>query len=77
MRYSFLVMQADGEQLTSIAALADAGVLTPGVDRVLPFHETNEAMNHVAGGRAKGKVVIAIATSPVRTVELVPFAVDE
>lgn len=61
VRYSFLVMRADGEQLRMIAALVDAGVVTPVVDQVFPFGSTNDAMRHVASGRAKGKVVVTMA----------------
>ncbi len=58
--YSFLFMQANGAQLAQIAALIDAGSLRTVVDRVFPFAETNEAMDYVETGRAKGKVVIKI-----------------
>jgi NADPH:quinone reductase-like Zn-dependent oxidoreductase len=60
VRYSFLVMRANGEQLREIAALVDAGVITPVVDQVFPFQSTNEAMRHVESGRAKGKVVVTM-----------------
>lgn len=58
--YSFLFMQANGAQLTKIAALIDAGSLRTIMDRVFPFAKTNEAMAYVETGRAKGKVVIKI-----------------
>lgn len=58
--YSFLFMQANGAHLAQIAALIDAGSLRTVVDRVFPFAETNEAMDYVETGRAKGKVVIKI-----------------
>ena len=57
--YSFLFMRANGSHLREITALIEAGVIRPVVDRVFPFESTNEAMAHVEGGRAKGKVVIA------------------
>ncbi len=58
--YSFLFMRASGEQLGRIAALIDYGVIHPVVDKVFPFESTNEAMNYVDTGRAKGKVVIKV-----------------
>jgi NADPH:quinone reductase-like Zn-dependent oxidoreductase len=58
--YSFLFMRADGGQLAKIAALIEAGAIRPVVDRIFPFEETNEAVNYVETGRAKGKVVIAV-----------------
>jgi NADPH:quinone reductase-like Zn-dependent oxidoreductase len=58
--YSFLFMRADGEQLSKITELVEAGVIRPVVDRVFPFEETNEALAYVEAGRAKGKVVITV-----------------
>jgi NADPH:quinone reductase-like Zn-dependent oxidoreductase len=58
VRYSFLFMRAGGAQLDEITKLIDAGVLRPTVDRTYPFHEAPQALAHVEGGRAKGKVVI-------------------
>jgi len=58
VRYSFLFMRASGAQLREIAALIDAGVIRPVVDRVFPFDATNEALAYVETGRAKGKVVV-------------------
>ncbi|SDN85238.1 NADPH:quinone reductase [Klenkia soli] len=58
VRYSFLFMRASGTQLAEIAALVDAGVLTPVLDRDFPFEQTPVALAHVETGRAKGKVTI-------------------
>lgn len=58
--YSFLFMRANGDQLRQIAALFDAGHLRPVVDKVFPFHSSNEALAYVETGRAKGKVVIKV-----------------
>jgi NADPH:quinone reductase-like Zn-dependent oxidoreductase len=56
--YSFAFMRADGEQLSRITPLIESGVIRPVVDRIFPFQATNEAMDYLATGRAKGKVVI-------------------
>lgn len=64
VRYSFLFMRASGEQLRSIAALADAGTIRPVIDRVFPFEATKDAMAYVESGRAKGKVVVTMADLP-------------
>jgi NADPH:quinone reductase-like Zn-dependent oxidoreductase len=61
VRYSFLFMRASGAQLDEITKLIDTGVLRPIVDRAYPFDEAPQALAHVEGGRAKGKVVIAMA----------------
>jgi alcohol dehydrogenase len=58
--YSFLFMKASGSQLREITGLIEAGAIRPVVDRVFPFQSTNEALNYVETGRAKGKVVIKI-----------------
>ena len=58
--YSFLFMRANGEQLSQITALIEAGIIRPVVDRVFPFEATNEALAYVETGRSKGKVVVNI-----------------
>lgn len=59
--YAFLFMRANGEQLGSITALIEAGIIRPVIDRVFPFEATNEALAYSETGRAKGKIVIQIA----------------
>ena len=59
--YSFLFMRAEGQQLSEISSLIEAGVIKPVVDRIFPFEKTNEALAYVETGRAKGKVVIRVA----------------
>ncbi len=58
--YSFLFMQASGEQLATIATLIEGGEIRPVVDRVFPFAALNDAMAYIDTGRAKGKVVVSI-----------------
>ncbi|KQV57893.1 NADPH:quinone oxidoreductase [Caulobacter sp. Root343] len=58
--YAFLFMRADGQQLSQITALIEAGVIRPVVDRIFPFQALNDAMVHVESGRAKGKVVLKV-----------------
>jgi NADPH:quinone reductase-like Zn-dependent oxidoreductase len=58
--YSFLFMQANGDQLRQITSLIDSGFIEPVIDRVFPFESTNEAMRYVEKGRAKGKVVVKL-----------------
>ena len=60
VRYSFLFMRADGEQLKTLAALYDAGALRPVLDRTFPFGETLEALAFMEQGRAKGKIVVVM-----------------
>lgn len=58
--YSFLFMKESGEQLRKIAALVDAGIVRPVVDRVFGLDAAGEAMAYVDRGRAKGKVVVKV-----------------
>lgn len=58
--YAFLFMSANGKQLQDIASLVEAGAIRPVIDTVFPFESTNEALNHVEAGRAKGKVVVRV-----------------
>ncbi len=59
--YSFLFMRAEGRQLGEIARLIEQGLIRPVVDKVFPFEKTEDALAYVETGRAKGKVVIAVA----------------
>lgn len=58
--YTFLFMRADGSQLEEITKLIEACIIKPIVDKVFPFEQTNNALEYVESGRAKGKVVIKI-----------------
>ena len=58
--YSFLFMKANGNQLSMITSLFNEGIMRPVVDRVFPFERTNDALEYVETGRAKGKVVIRV-----------------
>ncbi|RUV73954.1 MAG: NADP-dependent oxidoreductase [Mesorhizobium sp.] len=60
VRYSFLFMAANGEQLTKITSLVESGVIRPVIDRVFPLELTHEALAYIEQGRAKGKVVIKV-----------------
>jgi alcohol dehydrogenase len=60
VKYSFLFMRANGDQLSEITALMDQGVIRPVVDRVFPFESTKDALDYVEKGRAKGKVVVKV-----------------
>lgn len=58
--YSFVFMRADGAQLGTITSLVESGAITPVIDRVFPFEETQGALAYVESGRAKGKVVVEL-----------------
>ncbi|MBJ7457686.1 MAG: NADP-dependent oxidoreductase [Thermoleophilaceae bacterium] len=58
--YQFWLMHEDGAQLNEIAGLLEAGTLRPVIDRTFSFEQTPEALEYVASGRSKGKVVIDV-----------------
>lgn len=60
VKYSFLFMRANGQQLREIGRLIETGAIRPVVDRSFAFESANEALAYVESGRAKGKVVIKI-----------------
>jgi NADPH:quinone reductase-like Zn-dependent oxidoreductase len=58
--YSFLFVRPDGGQLSEIGALLGAERIRPVIDKVFPFAEAKEALEYLAQGRAKGKVVVRL-----------------
>ncbi|WP_243391117.1 zinc-binding dehydrogenase [Xanthomonas prunicola] len=58
--YSFLFVRPDGAQLAKIGELLEAERIRPVIDRVFPFEQAKQALDYLAQGRAKGKVVVAI-----------------
>lgn len=56
--YSFLFAHPDGNQLTEIGELLKMERIQPVIDKVLPFERAKEALEYLAQGRAKGKVVV-------------------
>ena len=58
VRYSFLLMKANGTQLKTLTALYEDGTLRPVLDRTFPFADTIDAMTYLDQGKAKGKIVV-------------------
>ena len=56
--YSFLFARPDGEQLAQIGKLIETQRIRPVIDRVFPFEQAKEALDYLAQGRSKGKVVV-------------------
>jgi len=48
------------DDLLALKELVESGKVTPVVDRVYPFEKIPEAIRHVEGGHAAGKVVISL-----------------
>ena len=60
VNYSFLFMTANGEQLSKIGSLIEAGAIRSVIDKVFPFEAAQEAISYVDQGRSKGKVVVKL-----------------
>ena len=58
--YSFLFVRPDGAQLAEIGELLKSERIRPVIDKVFPFEQAKEALEYLAQGRAKGKVVVKI-----------------
>jgi len=58
--YSFLFVRPDGKQLGQIGELLESARIRPVIDKVFPFEQAKEALDYLAQGRAKGKVVVRI-----------------
>ena len=58
--YSFLFARPDGDQLAGIGDLLQAERIRPVIDKVFPFEQAREALEYLAQGRAKGKVVVKV-----------------
>lgn len=58
--YSFLFVRPDGDQLAEIGELLKSERIVPVIDKVFPFEQAKEALEYLAQGRAKGKVVVSM-----------------
>ncbi|UXN01528.1 zinc-binding dehydrogenase [Xanthomonas hortorum pv. pelargonii] len=58
--YTFLFVRPDGTQLAKIGELLEAERIRPVIDKVFAFAQVKEALDYLAQGRAKGKVVVKI-----------------
>lgn len=56
-------MHADGEQLEQLTALIEQGKIKPIIDKIFNFSQIQQALDYMAQGRSKGKVVVEINQS--------------
>ena len=56
--YSFLFVRPDGTQLAAISKLLETQQIKPVIDKVFPFKDAKYALEYLALGRSKGKVVV-------------------
>lgn len=62
--YSFLFVRPDGAQLAEIGGLLESEHIRPVIDKVFPFEQAKQALEYLAQGRAKGKVVVRMIEPP-------------
>ncbi len=58
--YSFLFVRPDGDQLGEIGKLLESEQIRPVIDKVFAFEQAKDALEYLAKGRARGKVVVKI-----------------
>ncbi|MEU3724332.1 NADP-dependent oxidoreductase [Streptomyces sp. NPDC031705] len=60
LRAAFMAVEADHAGMREIAALAQAGLLRPEIDTVLPLELAGKAHELSDGGRTRGKIVLSV-----------------
>jgi alcohol dehydrogenase len=60
VRFVYLFMRPDGEQLAELAGWIDEGQLRPILHRTYPLAEFRDAFVELERGRARGKIVVTI-----------------
>jgi len=60
VKLSMVTRRASGANLQQLAAIVDAGDMTPVVDRVFALDDVAEAHRYLETSRARGKVVLAV-----------------
>ncbi|WP_322978063.1 NADP-dependent oxidoreductase [Pseudomonas sp. C11] len=58
--YSFLFVRPDGHQLAQLGQLLEAQRIRPVIDKVFNFEQAKEALDYLAQGHAKGKVIVSM-----------------
>lgn len=63
VKLRFVTRKASGENLQAITDLIEAGKIRPVIDRVFPLDDIADAHRYLETGRARGKVVIDVASA--------------
>jgi NADPH:quinone reductase-like Zn-dependent oxidoreductase len=61
VRYRWIFMRPDADQLEEVARLVDEGRLKPLLHRSFPFAEVKAAFAELEAGRSRGKIVVRMA----------------
>jgi len=56
-----LMASEDGADLATLTDVIERGGVRPAVERTFPLDQAAAAVDHVAQGRARGKVVVTVA----------------
>jgi NADPH:quinone reductase-like Zn-dependent oxidoreductase len=59
-RLRMLVTRERSQDLEALTELIEAGKVTPVVDRTYPLRQAPDAVRHLEGGHARGKVVVTV-----------------
>jgi NADPH:quinone reductase-like Zn-dependent oxidoreductase len=59
--YKFIFMHPNGSHLNEIKSMIEDEKIKPIIDKEYPFSQSIEAFEHLASGRAKGKIVVKIS----------------
>lgn len=66
--YDFLFMRPDSNQLAALTKLIEAKQLQPIIDSVISLAEIQKAVDNLASGRAKGKIILAVDEKLAQTI---------
>ena len=58
-RLVMLAASEDGADLATLTEVIERGGVRPALERTFPLEEAGAAIDHVASGRARGKVVVS------------------
>lgn len=59
-----MLADVNQEDLETIVEMVESGQLTPVIDTAYPLEEAADAVRHVQQGRARGKVVVKVLSTP-------------
>jgi NADPH:quinone reductase-like Zn-dependent oxidoreductase len=62
-RLGTFIAKENSTDLEALRALIETGAVTPVIDRVVALHEVPDAIRDLAGGRVRGKLVVAAPSS--------------
>ena len=63
-RLVMLMASEDGTDLATLTEVVERGGVRPALERTFPLEEAAAAVDHVAGGQARGKVVVRVCPEP-------------